>query len=143
MPDTATAAQSIPIGNALLALLVAGLMGMVGQGIRAVAGIKKMSDDAQTKGVSPSSAFSPSWFFVSLTIGFIAGVVAGLALGLHKILNAPEDFQTLLGIAAAGYSGTDFIEAFASRYSNGLLPKDMPLGDAGTQQASVTRSFPA
>ena len=141
------AAQSMTIGNALLALVVAGLMGMVGQGIRAVAGIKKMSDDAQAKGVSASSAFSPSWFFVSLMIGFIAGVVAGLSLGLSKILKAPDDFQVLLGLAAAGYTGSDFIEAFASRYSSGLMPKDLPSGGAGTQPGqqggSVTRSYPA
>jgi hypothetical protein len=145
--DAAAASQPITIGNALLAIVVAGLLGMIGQGIRSVAGIKKMGDDAQAKGVTASSAFSPGWFFVSLMIGFIAGVAAGLALGLGKILKAPDDFQMLLGLAAAGYAGTDFIEAFASRYSTGLIPKDLPLGDAGTPQGrqggSSTRSFPA
>jgi hypothetical protein len=140
------AATSITIGNALLALILAGILGMVGQGIRAVAGIKKMNDDAQAKGISPSQAFSPSWFFVSLMIGFIAGVVAGLALGVSKILKAPDDFQLLLGIAAAGYTGTDFIEAFASQYSSGLMPKDVPsVGDSSVvrQGSPRTPSYPA
>jgi hypothetical protein len=144
--DSAATAASMTIGNALLALIVAGLLGMVGQGIRAVAGIKKMADDAQAKGISPSAAFSPSWFFVSLMIGFIAGVVAGLALGLSKILKAPDDFQMLLGIMAAGYTGADFVEAFASRYSTGLMPKDLPLGGAGVgtlQNNRGTPSYPA
>jgi hypothetical protein len=134
----ADAATSITIGNALLALILAGLLGMVGQGVRAVAGLKKMSDDAQAKGVSPSSAFSPGWFLVSLAIGFIAGVIAGLSLGVSKILKTPDDFQLLLGIAAAGYTGTDFVEAFASRFSGGLMPKDAPAGyDGGGTPPSV------
>jgi putative chitinase len=143
MPEAST---SITIGNVLLALILAGILGMVGQGIRAVAGIKKMGDDAQAKGISPSQAFSPSWFLVSLMIGFIAGVVAGLALGLSKILKAPDDFQLLLGIAAAGYTGTDFIEAFASQYSSGLMSKGVPpVGDGSvTPQGSPrTPSYPA
>jgi putative chitinase len=141
-------AASMSIGNALLALIVAGLLGMVGQGIRAIAGIKKMADDAQAKGISPSAAFSPSWFFVSLMIGFIAGVVAGLALGLSKILKAPDDFQMLPGIAGAGYTGADFVEAFASRYSSGLMPKALPSGAIGAGAAAPqnnpgTPSYPA
>jgi putative chitinase len=137
------ASTSITIGNALLALLVAGLLGMVGQGIRAVAGIKKMADDAQAKGISPSSAFSPGWFFVSLMIGFIAGVLAGLGLGLSKLLKAPDDFQMLLGIAAAGYAGTDFVEAFASRYSSGLMPKDLRGGNTEAGAPQPARSAPS
>jgi hypothetical protein len=140
------AATSITIGNALLALILAGLLGMVGQGVRAVAGIKKMGDDAQAKGVSPSSVFSPGWFLVSLAIGFIAGIIAGLSLGLSKLLKTPDDFQLLLGIAAAGYSGTDFVEAFASRFSSGLMPKNVPSSadGGGTQQSDRrAQSYPA
>jgi hypothetical protein len=49
-----------------------------------------------------------SWFMVSMVIGFIAGVIAGLSLGLSKLLKSPDDFQLLLGIPAAGDTGTDF-----------------------------------
>jgi putative chitinase len=140
------AATTITIGNALLALLVAGLLGMVGQGVRAVAGIKKMGDDAQAKGVSPASVFSPGWFLVSLVIGFIAGVIAGLSLGLSKLLKTPDDMQLLLGIAAAGYAGTDFVEAFSSRLSGGLIPNILPAShNAGAPQPNgrPAQSFPA
>lgn len=130
------------IGNALLALILAGILGMVGQGVRAVAGLKKMSDDAQARGVSPSSAFSPGWFMVSLAIGFIAGVIAGLSLGLSKILKAPDDFQLLLGIAAAGYTGTDFVEAFASRFSTGLIAKETPPDNVGGSASQASRYYP-
>ncbi len=145
-PTTADAAKPITIGDELLALIVAGLLGMVGQGVRAVGGIKKMVDEAQAKGVSPSEAFSPGWFVVTLMIGFIAGVIAGLTLGIAKLLKTPDDNQILLGIAAAGYAGTDFIEAFASRLSSGLMPKSLPAGDAGggmQQAARRGQSFPA
>jgi putative chitinase len=136
----------ITIGNALLALILAGLLGMVGQGVRAVAGIKKMGDEAQAKGVSPSAMFSPGWFLVSLAIGFIAGVIAALSLGLSKLLKSPDDFQLLLGIAAAGYTGTDFVEAFSSRFTGGLMPKQVPSSYdvGGTQQSNrPTQSYPA
>jgi putative chitinase len=136
MPDT-----PITIGNALLALMLSGLLGMVGQGVRAVAGLKKMGDDAQAKNVSPSALFSPGWFMVSLVIGFIAGIIAGLSLGVSKILKTPDDFQLLLGIAAAGYTGSDFVEAFASR-----IPKTMSSNnvvDVAPQASRPVQSYPA
>jgi len=126
------------IGNALLALILAGLLGMIGQGVRAVAGLKKMGDDALAKGIPPSSAFSPGWFLVSLAIGFIAGVIAGLSLGVQKIIDDPGNFQLLLGIAAAGYTGTDFVEAFSSRFSSGLPTNTPPAAyDGGVAQPNV------
>lgn len=117
------AGGAIDVGNVLLALIVGGLLGTVGQGVRAIAGLKKMSTDSQNKGLNAGDLFSPRWFFVSLTIGFIAGVIATLTLGLDKVLKVdPNNIQVMLGIAAAGYAGTDFIEAFASQFSGGLLP---------------------
>jgi putative chitinase len=137
------AATSMTIGNALLALIAAGLLGMVGQGVRAVAGIKKMGDDAQLRGVSPSALFSPGWFMVSLVIGFIAGIIAGLSLGLSKLLKTPDDFQLLLGIAAAGYTGTDIVEAFASRFSTGLMPRIVPSSADGVAAQQGDRRVPS
>jgi hypothetical protein len=129
-------------GELLVALSVGGLLGIVGQGVRAVAGLKKMSDDAQSRGVAPRDMFSASWFFVSLSIGFIAGVIATLTLGVSSILTFDSNnTQLLMGIAAAGYAGTDFVEAFASRLSAGLLPK-APM-ETGGSAVSSTASYPA
>jgi hypothetical protein len=51
---------------------------------------------------------------VSLIIGFIAGVGAALTIGIDKLLKIDaQNIQLLLGIAATGYVGADFIEAFA------------------------------
>ena len=59
----------------------------------------------------------------SLMIGFLAGVAAGLALGLDKLLVLDSGgLQVMLGIAAAGYAGTDFIEAFAPSVSAAQIP---------------------
>jgi hypothetical protein len=102
------------LSQVLLALLLGGLMGMIGQGIRAVAGLKKMNDDAASSGATSADLFIASRLVVSLLIGFIAGVIAAISVGLDNLINIdPGKVSTLLGIAAAGYAGTDFIEALA------------------------------
>jgi predicted chitinase len=96
--------------NVLAILLLCGLMGLVGQGARAAVGLKTMTSSATTA-PSQQSEFNAAYLLISLMIGFIAGVLAGLALGLGSLAKIdPSDIKTLLGIAAAGYAGTDFIE---------------------------------
>src|SRR5262249_18263669 len=47
----------------------------------------------------------------SLMIGFLAGVLAGLAMGLGNFQTIDvNNLKILFGVAAAGYAGTDFIE---------------------------------
>lgn len=95
-------------------LTVSGLLGMVGQGARAVAGLKKLSDAADAANASATDMFDASRLVVSLIIGFIAGVAAALTIGIDKLLIIDaQNIQLLLGIAAAGYIGGDFVEAFA------------------------------
>ena len=44
-------------------------------------------------------------------IGFIAGILAGIALDLETIITVdPSNWKLMLGIAASGYVGADFIE---------------------------------
>ncbi len=89
-------------------------------------------------------------------IGFVAGVAAALGLGLQKLIDigksgslADGDIQLLLGIMAAGYVGTDFIESFLPTITKAVMPKpsgrgtppdprtedkgDTPAVDAGPQ----------
>jgi putative chitinase len=103
------------MGVTLQGLLLCGLMGLIGQGVRAVIGLKNAAADFQAA-PSQSNAFSASYLLVSLMIGFIAGVVAGLAM-YNQIFAVdcaktcdPMDLKTLLGLAGAGYVGADFIE---------------------------------
>ena len=72
-------------GQILSALVLCGLMGALGQGIRAAVGLKKASrllaEQADQQG-----AFSAAYFGLSLMIGFIAGVLAGMAFGLENFI---------------------------------------------------------
>lgn len=100
----------------LSALLLAGLMGMVGQGARTVVGLKKLHDFNATQAPDQATTFLASRLVISLIIGFIAGVLAALAVGLDKLAGpAGAAVEVLLGLAAAGYAGADFIEGFMSK----------------------------
>lgn len=131
----------ISASDLLVVLTVSGLLGMVGQGARAVAGLKKMNDALETAEAGQADVFRASRLVVSLIIGFIAGVAAALALGIEKLLKIDSsNIQLLLGIAAAGYVGADFVEAFARSLAKvepvkftgfGRPPQPSPTGPLG------------
>jgi predicted chitinase len=102
--------EPVSAGNILITLLLCGLMGLLGQGIRAAVGLKSASR-LPTAQADQQTAFSAAYFVLSLMIGFIAGIVAGLVVGVQKLVTIdPSDMKVLLGIAASGYAGADFIE---------------------------------
>jgi predicted chitinase len=110
-------------GDMLSALVLFGLMGLLGQGIRAVVGLKSAA--ALAAGIpTQQSEFNAAYFGLSLMIGFIAGVLAGIGLMVAsadlKIMMANLDFKTLLGVAAAGYAGADFVENAFTRLIPGI-----------------------
>jgi predicted chitinase len=101
---------NVDSGTALSTLLLCGLMGLLGQGARAIVGLKTLKETAPAA-PSQQSEFSAAYLIVSLMIGFIAGVLAGLAIGLSNFVKINlADVKVLLGVAAAGYAGADFIE---------------------------------
>jgi len=84
--------------------------GALGQGIRAAVGLKSLSALPQDS-PSAQSTFSAAYFALSLMIGFIAGVLAGITIGLDTLLAIDvKNLKVLMGIAVAGYAGADFIE---------------------------------
>jgi hypothetical protein len=89
------------------------LMGFLGQAIRVIVGLKKTKDQAAALQQAFTEMFEPSTLLISLLIGVVAGVLAALMTLKPEAAISPE---TLLGLAAAGYSGADFIEGFVSRY---------------------------
>jgi hypothetical protein len=108
--------------DVLGALALAGLLGAAGQAVRAIGGLKKMADDAQARGLAPFETFVTSRFVISMIVGFVAGMVAAVSLGLSKLIPVNLDNSSLmLGLAAAGYGGTDFLDAFA-RKMTGAAP---------------------
>jgi len=87
-------------------------MGAVGQGARVVVGLKKQHDVSSRAGRRVRDDFCGKKLTIGLLIGFIAGVLA--AIPMHETVAAATP-AVLLGLVAAGYSGTDFIEGFARR----------------------------
>ncbi len=102
---------SIPtVGTILLALLLCGLLGVLGQGVRAIVGLKNAGALNSTT-PSEQAEFSLAYLVLSLMIGFIAGIIAGIALNLENIITVdPGNWKLMLGIAGSGYIGADFIE---------------------------------
>ena len=102
---------SIPtVGTILLALLLCGLLGVLGQGVRAIVGLKNAGALNSTT-PSEQAEFNLAYLALSLMIGFIAGVIAGIALNLENIITVdPGNWKLMLGIAGSGYVGADFIE---------------------------------
>ena len=118
-------------GAAVLALLLLyGLMGLVGQAARAAVGLKTMTTSAATA-PSQQTQFNAAYLLISLMIGFVAGVLAGFAMSLPAVIvDGAIQIKILLGIAAAGYAGTDFIENSLS-----IFIPNKPAGTAaGVQQ---------
>jgi hypothetical protein len=113
----------------LIVLLLGGLMGLLGQGSRAVAGLKSMADDAQSLAVSPNDLFQASRLVISLVIGFLVGLAAALSYLATGASPGDLGWHALIGFAASGYAGTDFLEAFISRY---LVPSVQPSAKIAT-----------
>ena len=132
-------------GDALGALMVGGLMGLVGQGARAAIGLKKMNDLAGDQELGWSDVFVASRLIVSLVIGFLAGVVAAITIGIDNISSAFTQ-DILIKLAAAGYAGTDAIEAFTASLgspattSTSQTAAAKPLSGAGAVQLTAKMS---
>jgi uncharacterized membrane protein YeaQ/YmgE (transglycosylase-associated protein family) len=88
------------------------LLGFLGQSVRVIVGLKKTRDQAAALGKTFSEALEPSTLFTSLLIGAVAGALAALMILKPDAGITPE---MLLGLAAAGYSGADFVEGFLAR----------------------------
>ncbi|MEL6773637.1 MAG: hypothetical protein AAFS07_09280 [Pseudomonadota bacterium] len=91
--------------DAWLMLLGLGMLaGAVGQTIRVVVGLKK-AIDVQPGGASDT--IDTKRLVISLLIGAAAGAIAAV-LTVTDAMSITS--QTVLGLVAAGYAGTDFIE---------------------------------
>lgn len=106
-------------------LLLAAFLGIVGQLIRIVAGLKKESDQAKAANQPFGDRFSASRLWVSLGISLAVGAIAGVlsALQVNDIVN---DKGAMLALISAGYSGSDFIEAFMKKALPGSSQSVVP-----------------
>jgi uncharacterized membrane protein YeaQ/YmgE (transglycosylase-associated protein family) len=94
----------------LFTILLGGLLGIVGQGIRVIVGLKKLNDTADATNATLNSLFKLQQLIISLLIGFVAGVLATFSLNVSSMANIGNDIA--MAIIGAGYAGTDFIEGF-------------------------------
>ena len=95
-------------------ILISAILGMCGQVLRVIAGLKKAQDNAaDEKGKkiktiladnSGSIAFS---LFIAIVVGGVAGVLVAISSNRFVL-----DKSTIIALIAAGYAGTDFIEGF-------------------------------
>ena len=108
----------------VMTLILGGILGMVGQGIRVVIGLKKMNEIAAQEGKKFSELFQGNTLGLSLLIGFIAGALAMIGVTGSMEVNNPSK-ELIVTILGAGYAGTDFIEGF--------IKKNLPASATGTQ----------
>lgn len=109
----------------LSVILLGALLGIVGQMVRVLVGLKKLKDASETK-ADFDDQFDVKKLVLSLLYASIIGLVAGVLMAVDS-LDKVWDRSTILAIIAAGYAGVDFIEGF--------LSKNLP----STQAEAVTK----
>lgn len=107
------------------------LVGALGQGARVIIGIKKLIDKARSARVQMTELFMASRLVISLGIGAVAGAAAAIVT-IDNL--AAVTLSQIMGIAAAGYAGADFIEGFVSRSQ--LATRANPLALDGPDAAT-------
>jgi len=120
----------------LVVLLLAGLAGAGGQVARVVVGLKKLNDAAAAEGKTMADMIDVSRLSVSVLIGFVAGMLA--AIGMFDPAKPEINGEVLMGFAAAGYLGADFIEGLMSRH----LKKDDKKPDDDKPQDDAAAKAP-
>lgn len=100
--------------DTLTMILIGAILGMVGQGIRVLVGLKKMNDEASAKGLDSQDLFKSKELLLSLFIAFAIGGIAGVLASIDS-LEIEFSKSVIISFIAAGYAGTDFIEGFISK----------------------------
>jgi hypothetical protein len=100
----------------LIVIALGAAMGLLGQGIRVVVGLKKANDEAAAQKKTLSDVFQPSTLLISLLIGAIAGAVAAVSTFTTPDAMKVIKPETLFALAGAGYAGADFLEGFMAKF---------------------------
>jgi len=105
-------------------ITIGAIGGAFGQGLRAIVGIKKASDEAAAQGATlRSEGLDVSRLMFSLFIGAIAGGVGIFTItGFNASALSNMTADMFFGVVGIGYAGTDFIEGFIRTQ----LPKGAP-----------------
>jgi hypothetical protein len=97
----------------LILILLGGIVGMVGQLLRVIIGLKKAADS----NLSPDYSRTTMSLVLAFAVGGVAGVLAAI-----NTTETTLDKSTLMAFLASGYAGTDFIEGFISKNKPAVTP---------------------
>lgn len=104
------AMESTPM-DTLIIILLGAILGMVGQGLRVIVGIKKIGDEATRTGQEQKDLIKTQQLVLSLFIAFAIGAISGVLAAVGST-DVAFTKSTIFAFIAAGYAGTDFIEGF-------------------------------
>jgi hypothetical protein len=121
-------------------ILLGAMLGLIGQGVRVVGGLKKLHDTAQQEEKTFGQLFDLATLGVSLLIGAIAGALA--MIGISGAAPTQLDRGTIVTLIASGYAGTDFIEAFINRYLPGGGGQNQNSGPSGKAADKAAADHP-
>lgn len=114
----------------LILIVLGAILGMVGQGIRVIVGLKKMQDAAASAGKTNDEVYQGNRVMMSLLIACAIGAIAGIIAALSKV-GATIDKSVLVAFITAGYAGTDFIEGFLRKEGAGITRTPPPTPGEG------------
>jgi hypothetical protein len=106
------------------ALILGGILGMVGQGLRVIVGLKKLYDALEGIDGMPTK-FDSRRLWLSLFIGFVAGSFGMiLKIDYESVSTMVMNREFMISIVAIGYMGVDFIEgvmkSYVAKFERGL-----------------------
>lgn len=107
-------------------LLLGGILGLLGQAIRVLIGLKKTHEVSSDRpGDTFQDHFDARQLWISLFIGFVSGSVGILTLVSWEKLSTTScldcikglnvEYKVIMQIIAFGYAGTDFIEGLMKK----------------------------
>lgn len=97
----------------LSVLSIGAVAGAVGQLVRTIAGLASANRTAPAG--QAREPFEPARLVVGMLIGATAGAMAALSMSDQLTGNAVAT-EVILGLAAAGYAGADFIEGVSGKF---------------------------
>jgi hypothetical protein len=112
-------------------LLLGGLLGLIGQSIRVIVGLKKAYDVTVQEKTNFKDTFDSAQLLISLLIGFVAGTI-GVLVQLDFKVPFSWSKEIAIGIIGIGYAGTDFIEGFIKKYLPGTDGKAATANNGAT-----------
>lgn len=115
----------------IMTVMLGGVLGMLGQALRVVVGLKKVHDESGEAGKPFAEVFNSSRLILSLLVGFVAGA---LTLLFDEGVVKTVRMETVGLLLAAGYAGTDATEALMRRGQGNApvpAPAAQPAGPGG------------